>query len=71
MIFKDHSVPSVESGLEGGGYRLEAWRIVWRWCRNPGDNEKGLNKGSDNRVQEKRMDSQTKIQEVEFTVLVG
>lgn len=41
VLFKDHSVPSVKSGLEGGGYRLEAWRIVWRWYRYPGDNWEG------------------------------
>lgn len=41
VLFEDHSVPSVESGLEGGGYRLEDWRIVWRWYRNPGENREG------------------------------
>lgn len=64
MLFKDHSVPSVESGFKGMG-------TVWR----PGGGieiqeriGKVLNKG---RVWEKRTDSQAEIWEVEFTALVG
>ena len=48
--------------------------MVFRQCRNSGETQerigKDLNKGSDSRAQEKRRDSQAKIQEVELTGLV-
>lgn len=61
MLFKDHSVPSVENGLKGVGtdWRPGGW--FGGGIEIQESIKKGLNKGHDSRLQEKRMDPQAKI----------
>lgn len=59
VLLKEHSVPSLESGL--GGYRLEPGEQFVGGVEIQERIGKNLEKGSDSRAQERRLDSPAKI----------
>jgi len=61
VLFKDHSVPSLESRLEGVGTDLRPGGWFVGGVESQERTGKDLNKGSDSRAQAKERDSQAKI----------